>query len=122
MSGNKSTRILMTKGNSILQFDEMIYTPKGVLYMIVLKRRGETQSGIGIGTESSEGVTQQLMIEVGAAITVEEKNKEIAINKAHAMCGHMGQAEVQELCEYVGQGITKRGFQQCVSCGCYAAQ
>jgi hypothetical protein len=117
MSWSKSTRIRMTRGNNVLSFDETIYTPKGVLYVIVMKRREQCQTRhcVGkesMGKESGEVMGGQLLIEAGAAITVEEKIKKITINKAHAICGHMGQAEVQELCEYVGQGITKQGFQQ----------
>jgi hypothetical protein len=33
------------------------------------------------------------------------------------MCGHMGQAEAREICDYYGQAISKSGFQQCVNCG-----
>jgi hypothetical protein len=41
----------------------------------------------------------------------------VTINKAHAMCGHMGHVEARAVCKYYGQELTKKGFQQCVHCG-----
>jgi hypothetical protein len=99
MSGSKSAGIKMTKGPNVLNFDETIYTPKGILYVIVLKRRGETQAGPSVEAENDKEAAQLRTIEAGAAITVEEKIKDITINKAHAICRHMGQAEVWELCK-----------------------
>jgi hypothetical protein len=43
--------------------------------------------------------------------------KPITINKAHCMCGHIGQVEAREICKQYGQEITKWGFKQCQYCG-----
>jgi hypothetical protein len=39
MSGDKSVGIKMTKGKRELHFDKTVHTPKGVLYVVVMKRR-----------------------------------------------------------------------------------
>jgi hypothetical protein len=41
----------------------------------------------------------------------------ITINKAHSMCGHMGQEEAHAICNFYGQELTKQGFPQCNHCG-----
>jgi hypothetical protein len=70
----RSTGIRMTRGNNMLSFDEMIYMPKGVLYVIVLKRREQCQTRHCVGKEHSEVVGDQQITEAGAAITCSQKN------------------------------------------------
>jgi hypothetical protein len=41
------------------------------------------------------------------ALVASKQGKAITINKAHAMCGHMGQVEARAICNYYGQEITK---------------
>jgi hypothetical protein len=88
-----------------------VHTPKGVLYVIVLKQCGETDK-----LEHDEKLWWEKGVEQGALVA-NERGKAITINKAHAMCSHMGQVEARAFCNYYGQEITKRGYQQCMSCG-----
>jgi hypothetical protein len=43
MSGKKTAGIRMTKVEHVIGFDKMVHTPKGVLFMVVLKRQEDKQ-------------------------------------------------------------------------------
>jgi hypothetical protein len=81
---------------------------------LILKRQlVELQAGGANDHEVSLMEQELTQNEVAAATS----GKAITINKAHAMCRHMNQVETREICDYYDQDITKRGFQQCASCG-----
>jgi Zinc knuckle len=110
MAGDKKTGIRLTKGKHEITFNRTVHTPKGVLYVIVLKQH-ETNK-----LEHDEKLWWEKGVKQGT-LAANEQGKAITINKAHAMCSHMGQVEARAICDYFGQEITKRGYQQCMSCG-----
>jgi Zinc knuckle len=123
IGGDREVGIVMSKGGVKLHFDKTVHTPKGVLYVAVLKRRKAKDEVLNEGTKEQSIVEDQCeKYESGASQGVEYGGvaltvKPITINTAHAMCGHMGHVETKEICDHYGQPITKRGFRQCVRCG-----
>jgi hypothetical protein len=71
-----------------------VHTPKGVLYVIVLKQRG------GINKLDQERALWWEKDTKQGALVTNEQGKAITINKAHAMCSHMGQVEARAICNY----------------------
>jgi hypothetical protein len=113
MSGNKKDGIKMTKGEHVISFNKTVHTPKGVLFVVVLKRReiGESaMAGNGYVNEREKVVANETAM-------VQKPEKTITINKAHDMCGHMGHVEAWQICDHFGQKISKRGYKQCMDCG-----
>ena len=115
MSGDKDVGIRMTKGDKVLLIDKTVHTPKGMLYVVVMKRRRGSDGVMMNGSEQGDGQSTEADDEVGAAVAPGQ-SKPITISKAHAMCGHMGQVEARAVCEHFGQAICKQGFQKCGSC------
>jgi Zinc knuckle len=123
IGGDREVGIVMSKGGVKLHFDKTVHTPKGVLYVAVLKRRKAKDEVLNDGTKEQsivedqckdyESVASQGVEYGGVAVTV----KPITINTAHAMCGHMGHVKTKEICDHYGQPITKQSFRQCVHSG-----
>jgi hypothetical protein len=116
MSGNAGQGIKMSMGTHKLNFDKTIHTPKGVLYVVVLKRSLVEEACV---TEGAKEVPNVIEVENGEAKqgNASENNgnipaecmlaaNPITINKAHCMCGHMGQEEACEICNLYGQELT----------------
>jgi ribosomal protein S26 len=115
MSGDKAEGIKMCQNGQTLHFNKTVRTPKGILYVLILKRRLVELRASKAEEHEVSLIEQELMRkeEVAAATS----GVAITINKAHAMCGPMNQVETRVICDYYGQDITKQGFQQCASCG-----
>jgi hypothetical protein len=111
MSGDKLAGIKMNKGQQTLHFNKMVQTSKGILYVLILKRRTIEQSTVDVGSKAME---QELLCKVYVPEAV--GGNAVTIKKVHAMCRHMNQVETREICDYNGQSITKGRFQQCMSC------
>jgi hypothetical protein len=99
MTGDKKTGIRLTKGKHKITFNRTVHTPKGVLYVIVLKRRGD---------KNDKNLWWEMEVKQGV-LAGNKQGKAITINKAHNMCSHMGQVEARAICNYFGQEITKQG-------------
>jgi hypothetical protein len=67
MSGDKSEGIKMSKGQQTLHFNKTVQTPKGILYVYILKRRTIKQITVDDGSKAME---QDLLCneEVAAAV------------------------------------------------------
>jgi hypothetical protein len=126
MSGKAGFGIKMSKGAHKLNFDETIHMPKGVLYVVVLEQRPVEVACV---TEAAKEVANVFEVEKGEAKNgkASENKSEIptecvltanpiTINKAHCMCGHMGQEEARVMCNLYRQELTKQGFKQCNQC------
>jgi hypothetical protein len=106
MSGNINSGIRICKGKHEIKFATTVHTPKGVLYVAVLKQRQMDDQRL----EAKKKMAAKLLNDSeGKMIECAMAAKPITINKAHCMCRHMGQQYSQE--------ITKRGFHQCQHCG-----
>jgi hypothetical protein len=117
MIGGKDVGIKMVKGLQSIVFDKTVHTPKGLLYVAVMKRRVQETGQVEMKKVEEEVVdeAESGWFEHGAV--ADKQPLPITISRAHAMCGHMGQVEARGVCEYFGQEISKQGFQKCVSCG-----
>jgi hypothetical protein len=90
-----------------------VHMPKGVLYVAVLKQRQVDDQK----QETKIMMPAKLISDSeGKMMECKMAAKPIMINKAHCVCGHMGQVEACEICQQFGQEITKRGFKQCQHC------
>jgi hypothetical protein len=113
MSGNKKDGIKMMKGEHGISFDKTVHTPKGVLFVAVLKQHEIDKSAmVGNGYMKESG-----KVVAGKTAMVQNLGRAITINKAHDMCGHMGHVEAEEICDHFGQKISKQGNKQCMDCG-----
>ena len=114
LDADKEVGIKLSKNNREVHFNKTFRTPKGVLYVAIFNRvdDGEehgTTSELSNPNEGGDRCSMPVGDEVNAVA--------VTINKAHAMCGHMGHVEARAVCKYYGQELTKKGFQQCVHCG-----
>jgi hypothetical protein len=127
MSSKAGKGITMSKGEHELNFDKTIHTPKGILYVVVLKQRLVEET---IVKEKAQEVANEIAVEKDEVKGWNESKDEgnlqmecmlvvnpITINKVHSMFGHMDQAEAREIRNLYGQEITKQGFQKCGHCG-----
>jgi hypothetical protein len=127
MSSKAGQGIKMSKGEHELNFDKTIHTPKGILYVVVLKQRLVEEAFV---KENAPEVANEIAVEKDEVKGGNDSENEsdlqmecmlaanpITINKAHSMFGHMDQEEAREICNLYGQEITKRGFQKCGHCG-----
>jgi hypothetical protein len=85
-----------------------VHTPKGVLYVVVLNGRDEDGKKDELESEIKQGFTN-LGVECSAAAANEQGSKTITINKAHSMCGHMGQVEARRFLTITGKRYLKVG-------------
>jgi hypothetical protein len=119
ISGDKVEGIKVKKGEQVLHFNKTVRTPKGLLYVLLLKRRSAKQQ-----QTCNAGIEQKLVCneEIAGATGA----RAITINKAHAMCSHMNHVEI---CDYYGRDLTKQGFsnvsvveRQSKAIGCYTSK
>jgi hypothetical protein len=116
MSGDKAKGIKMCKNGQKLHFNKTVRTPKGILYVLILKRRSvEPQPSKADDHEVS--LIEQELMQKEEIVAAAAGGVAITINKAHTMCRHVNQAKARAICNYYGQYITKQGLQQCASCG-----
>jgi hypothetical protein len=127
MSSKAGQGIKMSKGEHELNFDKTIHTLKGILYVVVLKRRLVEEAFV---KENAPEAANEIAVEKDEVKGGNESENEgdlpmecmlaanpITINKAHSMFGHMDQEEAREICNLYGQEITKWGFQKRGHCG-----
>jgi hypothetical protein len=89
LSGDGDNGITLSKGGNNLSFDIPVATPKGVLYVMYVRR--------------SEIANPALV----TTMTVE---------KAHCLLGHQSEDTTRKIAKYIGWEITKGALKPCLSC------
>ena len=94
--GGSAEAIWIEKGGKRITFDIKIKTPKGAIFAIYLKRKMHNENEV--------------------AAVVPDKTKAITAKLAHALVGHMGEAQSRKVVKHLGFTVSRGAMPKCEPC------